>query len=148
MATSRSRAPRRDPLRVGLRDLTLLDEHRLGRRGGPPARGDARARERLERDIAAARARMERRRAAVPAVSYPPELPVSARRDDLLAAIRDHQVVVVAGGAGPGKTTQLPEICLQLGRGGRGGGAPTQPRRAAPRTAAGRDAAPAPPPPR
>src|SRR5919202_4187768 len=79
-----------------------------------------------------------RRRAAVPAVSYPPELPVSARRDDLLAAIRDHQVVVVAGETGSGKTTQLPKICLELGRGVRGTIGHTQPRRIAARTVAER----------
>ena len=56
---------------------------------------------------------------AAPQISYPPELPVSARRDDLLAAIRDNQVVIVAGETGSGKTTQLPKICLELGRGGR-----------------------------
>ena len=82
--------------------------------------------------------RIERRRAAVPAVSYPPELPVSARRDDLLAAIRDHQVVVVAGETGSGKTTQLPKFCLELGRGIRGTIGHTQPRRLAARTVAER----------
>ena len=43
---------------------------------------------------------------------FPPELPVSQRRDDIAAAIRDHQVVIVAGETGSGKTTQLPKICL------------------------------------
>src|SRR5215203_1988672 len=71
------------------------------------------------------------RRAAVPAISYPPELPVSGRREDLLAAIRDHQVVVVAGETGSGKTTQIPKLCLELGRGVRGAIAHTQPRRLA-----------------
>ncbi|WP_043642544.1 ATP-dependent RNA helicase HrpA [Nocardioides alkalitolerans] len=52
-------------------------------------------------------------------ITYPPQLPVSARRDDIAAAIRDHQVVVVAGETGSGKTTQLPKICLELGRGQR-----------------------------
>ena len=82
--------------------------------------------------------RIERRRALVPAVSYPEELPVSARREDLLAAIRDHQVVVVAGETGSGKTTQLPKMCLELGRGVRGMIAHTQPRRLAARTVAER----------
>ncbi len=74
----------------------------------------------------------------MPKVTYPPELPVSARRDDLLAAIRDHQVVVVAGETGSGKTTQLPKICLELGRGVRGAIGHTQPRRIAARTVAER----------
>ena len=52
-----------------------------------------------------------------PVITYPPELPVSQRRDDIAAAIRDHQVVIVAGETGSGKTTQLPKICLELGRG-------------------------------
>src|SRR4051812_37738956 len=77
-----------------------------------------------------------------PEISYPPELPVSQRRDDIAAAIRDHQVVVVAGETGAGKTTQLPKICLELGRGqgaGRGGIiGHTQPRRIAARSVAER----------
>ncbi|MBZ5734434.1 ATP-dependent RNA helicase HrpA [Nocardioides sp. TRM66260-LWL] len=50
-------------------------------------------------------------------IRYPADLPVSQRRDDIAAAIRDHQVVIVAGETGSGKTTQLPKICLELGRG-------------------------------
>src|SRR4051812_6087994 len=136
MAQSRPRAPR--VLRARLDGLTLLDEHRLRRRLERLRPDDARGRERIERDLARGHERLERRRAAVPAVSYPAELPVSARRDDLLAAIRDHQVVVVAGETGSGKTTQLPKMCLELGRGVRGAIAHTQPRRIAARTVAER----------
>jgi ATP-dependent helicase HrpA len=68
-------------------------------------------------------------------ISYPPELPVSAHREQLLAAIRDHQVVVVAGETGSGKTTQLPKLCLELGRQSI---AHTQPRRIAARSVAER----------
>jgi ATP-dependent helicase HrpA len=82
--------------------------------------------------------RVARRRAAVPEITYPPQLPVSARKDDLLAAIRDHQVVVVAGETGSGKTTQLPKICLELGRGVERSIVHTQPRRIAARTVAQR----------
>jgi ATP-dependent helicase HrpA len=121
-----------------LGELTLRDEHRLRRQAQRLRRGDEEGRARFERDLAAARARVERRRASVPEVSYPPQLPVSARRDDLLAAIRDHQVVVVAGETGSGKTTQLPKLCLELGRGVRGAIAHTQPRRIAARTVAQR----------
>jgi ATP-dependent helicase HrpA len=68
-------------------------------------------------------------------IDYPPELPISARRVDLLEAIRDHQVVVVAGETGSGKTTQLPKLCLELGRETI---AHTQPRRLAARAVAQR----------
>jgi len=74
----------------------------------------------------------------VPVVSYPPGLPVSQRRDEIAAAIRDHQVVIVAGETGSGKTTQLPKICLELGRGVTGQIGHTQPRRIAARTVAER----------
>ncbi len=70
-----------------------------------------------------------------PVISYPPELPVSAARDEIARAIRDHQVVIVAGATGSGKTTQLPKICLELGRRRI---AHTQPRRIAARTIAER----------
>ncbi len=76
--------------------------------------------------------------ARVPAISYPPELPVTQRRDDIAAAIRDHQVVVVAGETGSGKTTQLPKICLELGRGRTQLIGHTQPRRIAARSVAER----------
>jgi len=75
------------------------------------------------------------------AITYPPELPVSQRREEIAEAIRDHQVVVVAGETGSGKTTQLPKICLELGRGVAGMIGHTQPRRLAARTVAERVAA-------
>ncbi len=72
-------------------------------------------------------------------ITYPPELPVSQRKDDLAKAIRDHQVVIVAGETGSGKTTQLPKICLELGRGAKGRlVGHTQPRRIAARSVAER----------
>ena len=80
----------------------------------------------------------EARRASVPALRYPAELPVSQRKDEIAAAIRDHQVVIVAGETGSGKTTQLPKICLELGRGVTGQIGHTQPRRLAARTVAER----------
>ena len=83
-------------------------------------------------------AEVERRTALVPAVTYPEDLPVSQRRDDIAAAIRDHQVVIVAGETGSGKTTQLPKICLELGRGVHGLIGHTQPRRIAARSVAER----------
>ena len=80
-------------------------------------------------------------RPAAPVVSYPADLPVSQRKDEIAAAIRDHQVVIVAGETGSGKTTQLPKICLELGRGVTGQIGHTQPRRIAARTVAERIAA-------
>ena len=71
-------------------------------------------------------------------IRYPEELPVSQRRDDIAEAIRNHQVVIVAGETGSGKTTQLPKICLELGRGVTGQIGHTQPRRIAARTVAER----------
>lgn len=71
-------------------------------------------------------------------IAYPPELPVTQRREDIAAAIRDHQVVIVAGETGSGKTTQLPKICLELGRGSKGLIGHTQPRRIAARSVAER----------
>ncbi|MEU2347137.1 ATP-dependent RNA helicase HrpA [Modestobacter sp. NPDC013298] len=132
-----------DDLRSRLPAVTLADEHRLRRRlDGTRRTRDAAARarqlEQLAADVATAEERIARRRAAVPAVSYPAELPVSQRRDDIAAALRDHQVVVVAGETGSGKTTQLPKVLLELGRGVRGRIGHTQPRRIAARTVAER----------
>ena len=74
----------------------------------------------------------------MPAIVYPEELPVSARREEIAEAIRDHQVVIVAGETGSGKTTQLPKICLELGRGITAMIGHTQPRRIAARSVAER----------
>lgn len=71
-------------------------------------------------------------------ISYPPELPISERRDEIAAALGRHQVVIVAGETGSGKTTQLPKICLDLGRGDGARIGHTQPRRLAARTVARR----------
>ena len=71
-------------------------------------------------------------------LTYPEALPITARREELLTTIRDHQVVVVAGETGSGKSTQLPKLCLELGRGIDGLIGHTQPRRVAARTIAER----------
>ncbi len=89
-------------------------------------------------DIAASAQRLAQRRANLPTPTYPEELPVSERREEIADAIRKHQVVIVAGETGSGKTTQLPKICLEMGRGVAGMIGHTQPRRIAARSVATR----------
>jgi ATP-dependent helicase HrpA len=130
-------------LQARLPGLMLRDQRRLGRRAAqaaalPDAGKREHALDRLLADLDAAQAQAEARRASVPVLRYPPELPVSQRKDEIAAAIRDHQVVIVAGETGSGKTTQLPKICLELGRGITGQIGHTQPRRIAARTVAER----------
>jgi ATP-dependent helicase HrpA len=81
---------------------------------------------------------IERRRALAPRPEFPAELPISARREEIAAAVAAHQVVIVCGETGSGKTTQLPKICLALGRGIAGLIGHTQPRRIAARATAAR----------
>ena len=93
---------------------------------------------RLEAQIAHASAKAARRRSLVPRIEYPADLPVSQRREEIAGALREHQVIVVCGETGSGKTTQLPKLCLELGRGVRGQIGHTQPRRIAARAVAAR----------
>ncbi|MGH3915701.1 MAG: ATP-dependent RNA helicase HrpA [Pseudonocardiaceae bacterium] len=137
------RSESRSDLRERLRDLTLADQRRLTRRLERARKvPDPAKRRGLEGQIAADTERAEqhvvRRRAAVPQIRYPQDLPVSRRKDEIAAAISEHQVVIIAGETGSGKTTQLPKICLELGRGIRGMIGHTQPRRLAARTVAER----------
>lgn len=83
-------------------------------------------------------ARGQERQAAVPAITYPAELPVTQHKAEIISALNAYQVIVVAGETGSGKTTQLPKICLEMGRGIKGYIGHTQPRRVAARTVAGR----------
>jgi ATP-dependent helicase HrpA len=83
-------------------------------------------------------AEIEQRRALAPRPEFPPELPICARREEIAKAISSHQVVIVCGETGSGKTTQLPKICLELGRGIQGLIGHTQPRRIAARATASR----------
>ncbi|GHE03502.1 ATP-dependent RNA helicase HrpA [Streptomyces alanosinicus] len=136
-------APALGTLAPRLTELSLRDAHRLGRRlegarkiRKPEARAAVLAE--IEAEVGKAEARIGERLARVPAVSYPEQLPVSQKKDAIAAAIRDHQVVIVAGETGSGKTTQIPKICVELGRGVRGMIGHTQPRRIAARTVAER----------
>ncbi|QXC61183.1 ATP-dependent RNA helicase HrpA [Aquihabitans sp. G128] len=155
-------APDAADLRERLASLGRRDQRRLGalldRVGRPPGgrgggakahRGRGRGHrpevdrqpvtlEQVAADVATAEARVASRRAGVPTVTYPDGLPISERRQDLLDAIAANQVVIVAGETGSGKSTQLPKLCLELGRGVLGLIGHTQPRRVAARTIAER----------
>jgi ATP-dependent helicase HrpA len=122
MLRDQRRLDRRIHQAAGLRDVAARDQ----------------ALSRLTGELDAAAARVQARRGAVPVISYPPELPVSQLKDEIAAVIAEHQVVVIAGETGSGKTTQLPKICLELGRGVTGQIGHTQPRRIAARTVAER----------
>lgn len=130
-------------LQKQLAEISLRDAHRLGRRlEGTRRIRTPEARQAVLDEIAAeaaqAAARTAERATRLPGITYPEQLPVSQKKDDILAAIRDHQVVIVAGETGSGKTTQIPKICMELGRGVRGMIGHTQPRRIAARTVAER----------
>ncbi|MFI9580957.1 ATP-dependent RNA helicase HrpA [Streptomyces sp. NPDC052236] len=130
-------------LQTLLAAASLRDAHRLGRRlEGARRIRKPEARQAVLDAIATeaeqSAARIARRAGRVPVITYPEQLPVSQKKDDIAEAIRDHQVVIVAGETGSGKTTQIPKICLELGRGVRGMIGHTQPRRIAARTVAER----------
>ncbi|MFE7044942.1 ATP-dependent RNA helicase HrpA [Streptomyces atratus] len=130
-------------LQYRLGQLSLRDAHRLGRRlEGARRIRKPEARQTVLDEIATeagkAAERLALRATRMPALSYPEQLPVSQKKDEILEAIRDHQVVIVAGETGSGKTTQIPKICMELGRGVRGMIGHTQPRRIAARTVAER----------
>ena len=121
-------------------ELALLgDRHKLRRqlhelRKHPDAVKQAQWAERLQQSCA----KVEARRLSIPAIHYDDSLPIAAKRDEIKAAIIKHQVVIIAGETGSGKTTQLPKICLELGRGVHGLIGHTQPRRIAARSVATR----------
>jgi ATP-dependent helicase HrpA len=131
-------------LEVQLDETLLVDRHRLRRRlrelrdaerqGRPFDQNLERFRADLDKSVAAYRLR----RASRPAVTYDESLPIYAMREEILAALETHQVLVVAGETGSGKSTQLPKLCLELGRGLSGLIGHTQPRRIAARTIASR----------
>ncbi|MCA9276580.1 MAG: ATP-dependent RNA helicase HrpA [Phycisphaerales bacterium] len=114
----------------------------IGRIRGLERKSDPKHRAKIEQSIEADLQRaieaFERRKSNVPKVSYPEDLPVSQRRDEIIEAIRANQVVIVCGETGSGKTTQLPKMCLQLGLGVGAMIGHTQPRRIAARSVASR----------
>ena len=132
-------------LRAALDGTQLRDRRRLAawverlaRRG---ERADEREVERLEGQLQASVARVEARSASIPVIRYDESLPVHARRSDIAAAIAAAPVTIVSGATGSGKSTQLPKICLELGRGAAGMIGHTQPRRIAAQALASRVAA-------
>ncbi|MFD5620605.1 ATP-dependent RNA helicase HrpA [Streptomyces yangpuensis] len=130
-------------LQTLLGEISLRDAHRLGRRlEGARRIRKPEAKQAVLDEIAAEAAkaaeRLAGRASRMPEVTYPENLPVSQKKDEIAEAIRDHQVVIVAGETGSGKTTQIPKICMELGRGVRGMIGHTQPRRIAARTVAER----------
>ena len=127
-------------MRERLGECTIRDRRRLGswlerlaRRRAP---ADVRELERLAQEIEASAARVAARRAALPGVRYDDSLPVHARRDEIAATISRAPVTIVSGATGSGKSTQLPKICLEMGRGVAGMIGHTQPRRIAAQTLA------------
>ena len=122
----------------------LADRHRLRRQlhdlhkkaGNAPIDAERLA-QWLER-FQASVAKVDARRLSVPVMRYDESLPIAAKRDEIRAALEKHQVLVIAGETGSGKTTQLPKICLEIGRGVHGLIGHTQPRRLAARSVATR----------
>src|SRR5476651_1565166 len=121
-----------------LRDKTALRRRLQGALKVTRPEAQTALTEQIAADIQASAQRAANRRAACPAIVYPENLPISQKRGEILTAIRDHQVVIVAGETGSGKTTQIPKICLELGRGITGLIGHTQPRRLAARSVADR----------
>jgi len=113
-----------DWVRLGGRMVRLLRDEKH------PAAHDA-ILKRLLKQVEASVALREERRQLLPRIHYPPELPITGRKDDIVAAIRANQVVVIAGETGSGKTTQIPKMCLEAGLGIEAKIGCTQPRRVA-----------------
>ncbi|WP_312481247.1 ATP-dependent RNA helicase HrpA [Stutzerimonas nitrititolerans] len=131
--------PAFDTLHKNLVQAFSADQHRLRRqlhelRKKPDESKLAQWLERFQASVA----KVETRRQSVPVIRYDDALPIAAKRDEIKAALEKHQVLVIAGETGSGKTTQLPKICLEIGRGVHGLIGHTQPRRLAARSVATR----------
>ncbi|MBB6341185.1 ATP-dependent helicase HrpA [Pseudomonas fluvialis] len=136
--------PAFDQLHHNLDQALLVDRHRLRRQlhdlrktAGTPGWDEGKLTQWLER-FQASVAKVDARKRSVPVMRYDDALPIAAKRDEIKAALEKHQVLVIAGETGSGKTTQLPKICLEIGRGVHGLIGHTQPRRLAARSVATR----------
>ena len=122
-----------------LQQAMLRDQHLLRRQWRQLERKpDDRRRQQLEQRLLDSVAMAERRRASLPQVDYNEQLPIAEHRANIKQALEQHKVLVIAGETGSGKTTQLPKLCLELGRGVQGLIGHTQPRRLAARSVATR----------
>ncbi len=127
------------PLHKNIDQALIADRHRLRRQlhelqKHPDEAKQAQWLERFQASVA----KVEARKRSIPTIRYDDALPIAAKRDEIKAALAKHQVLVIAGETGSGKTTQLPKICLEIGRGLHGLIGHTQPRRLAARSVATR----------
>lgn len=128
--------PGKTALYKQLNDVELRDVY-LFRKRLKKARTEQAIRE-IRKDVERSAQRVVDRDVLIPEITYPEQLPVSGRRDDIVEAVTNNQVVIIAGETGSGKTTQIPKMLLEMGRGRRGLIGHTQPRRLAARTVAER----------
>ncbi|WP_261359886.1 ATP-dependent RNA helicase HrpA [Vibrio sp. CyArs1] len=137
------RANNPQSLKKALKDCMIRDRFRLSKRIAGATRikkpeAQSAVFDEIAIDIARSMMVAQQRAATKPTINYPEQLPVSQKKDEIAEAIENNQVVIVAGETGSGKTTQLPKICSELGRGQFGLIGHTQPRRLAARSVANR----------
>ena len=135
-----STSPNPHDLFAQIKQALTADQHRLRRRLQAVLKKPehAAALAQWQQDLEKSCQQVASRRLSIPAIRYDDSLPIAERRDDIKAALAKHQVLIIAGETGSGKTTQLPKLCLELGRGAHGLIGHTQPRRLAARSVAAR----------